>query len=99
MTRSAFIVLLVIGPASFGQSIDSVSKIRFEYHRGHYAFDEPGVYAVSEIIDFTRRNANTFYLSDYSRFQKSYDSSQKLVHTDTTSKSISSASITLQQAK
>lgn len=68
---------------AIGQSIDSVSKVIFQYEKGHYPFDNPGIYARGEVIEYSKQADASFGMSKYIRFKKSYDSVTETSKTDT----------------
>ncbi|HVV54187.1 MAG TPA: hypothetical protein VHC47_02615, partial [Mucilaginibacter sp.] len=62
-----FLLLLLVSFAQIllGQSVDSVSKIIFQYGKGHNSWGERGVYDNEEIIEISRFASNTFVISKY----------------------------------
>ncbi|MBS1500700.1 MAG: hypothetical protein JST32_01470 [Bacteroidetes bacterium] len=66
------VVLLAFAQLSFGQIVDSVSKIVFRYAKGHNSWGERGVYDNGELIEISRLRGNTFVISKYLKISR-YD--------------------------
>ena len=84
MTRLIITTLLFVGHFSYGQSIDTISKIVFLYSKGHNSWGHPGVYGTSEYIDFCPSSDGNFKLTRFYKVSYSAGTDGKTFQKDTT---------------
>jgi hypothetical protein len=74
---------LWIGQFLYGQVPDSITKIILNYSKGHNSWDEPGVYATTEQLEYTKISSEYFEQNKYINIKYSVDTLNKIYLKDT----------------
>jgi hypothetical protein len=83
VTKFLTTIILLFGQYAFGQSADSVTTIIISYGRNHGSWGEPGIYARSETIQFTKTSTDDYKISRYYRVNASAGNDGKTFRKDT----------------
>jgi hypothetical protein len=77
-------VLFLISLQGSAQTADSICQIIFRHDIGSSSFREPGKYATTEVIEYSRIDNNFFKISKYLHVEKSWDTAQSKIIIDST---------------
>jgi hypothetical protein len=83
MTKTLIVILFLLYHNVTGQIGNSISKIVFQYNKGHYLFGSSGHYSTKEIIEYSKLNNESFQITKFDHLRKIYDSVKNVVRVDT----------------
>jgi hypothetical protein len=83
MKKYLLIIFLWFGQLLYGQDSGSITKIIFTYAKGHNSWDESGVYARSEHLEYIKLSNELFKLNKYFKIKYSVDKPIKKYSEDT----------------
>jgi len=93
LTKFFLSLLLLNLQLALGQNVDSISKIIITYGKSHSSWGNPGIYAKSEVIEFSKTSTSNFIISRYSIITSSAGDDGKTFRKDTTELSTKTSKI------